>query len=79
MGQWCITVMTRGHLHLDFTVLKKDFHEMITVMCLNVGTPKIFNFPFVPNGKLIIFRSPKIQAYYSLIMMCLNIGAPKIH
>ena len=32
----------------------------ITVMCLSIGTPKIINFPFVPNGKLIIFRCPKI-------------------
>ena len=52
---------------------------LITVMCLSIGTPKIINFPFVPNGKLIIFRCPKIKAHYSLIMMCLNIGAPKIH
>ena len=44
-----------------------------TVMCLSIGTPKIINFPFVPNGKLIIFRYPKIKAHYSLIMMCLNI------
>ena len=31
-----------------------------TVMCLSIGTPKIINFPFVPNGKLIILRCPKI-------------------
>ena len=30
-----------------------------TVMCLSIGTPKIINFPFVPNGRLIIFRCPK--------------------
>ena len=45
---------------------------------LSIGTPKIINFPFVPNGKLIILTCPEIYAYYSLIMMCLNIGAPKI-
>ena len=32
----------------------------ITLMCLSIGTPKIINFPFVPNGKFIIFRCPKI-------------------
>ena len=31
-----------------------------TIMCLSIGTPKIMNFPFVPNGKFIIFRCPKI-------------------
>ena len=24
-------------------------------MRLNIGTPKTINFPFVPNGKLIVF------------------------
>ena len=31
-----------------------------TVMCLSIGTPKIIDFPFVPNGKYIIFRFLKI-------------------
>ena len=31
-----------------------------TVMCFCIGTPKIIDFPFVPNGKLIIFRCPKM-------------------
>ena len=26
-----------------------------TLMRLNIGTPKTINFPFVPNGKLIVF------------------------
>ena len=50
-----------------------------TLMCLSIGTPKIINFPFVPNGKLIIFRCPKIWAHYSLIIMWLNIGPSKNH
>ena len=50
-----------------------------TLMCLSIGTPKIINFPFVPNGKFIIFRCPKIQAEYSLIIMCMNIGTHKNH
>ena len=48
-------------------------------MCLSIGTPKIINFPFVPNGKLIIFRSPKLWVNYSLIILCSNIGTPKNH
>ena len=31
-----------------------------TLKCLNIGTPKINNFPFVPNGKLMVFRCPRI-------------------
>ena len=37
------------------------------------------NFPFVPNGKFIIFRCPKSKVDYSLITMCLNTGTPKKH
>ena len=50
-----------------------------TVMCLSIGTPKIINFPFVPNGKFIIFRCPKIWAHYSLIIISLYIGTPNNH
>ena len=52
---------------------------MFTLMCLSIGTPKIMNFPFVPNGKFIIFRCPKIYVDYSLIIVCLNIGTSKNH
>ena len=48
-------------------------------MCLSIGTPKIINFPFVPNGKFIIFRCHKFWAHYSLIIKCLNIGTPNNH
>ena len=34
---------------------------------------------FKLNGKLIIFRCPKIWAHYSLTIMCLNIGTPNNH
>ena len=37
----------------------------------------MINFPFVPNGKFIIFRCPKIYVDYSLIIICLNIRTPK--
>ena len=46
-------------------------------MCLCIGMPKIINFPFVPNGKLIIFRRPKIWVHYSLIILCSIIDTPK--
>ena len=39
----------------------------------------MINFPYVPNGKSIIFRYPKIWAHYSLILICLNIGTSKNH
>ena len=50
-----------------------------TLMCLSIGTPKNNKFPFVPNGKFIICRCPKIYIDYSLIMMCLNTETPKNH
>ena len=31
---------------------------LVTIMCLSIGTPKIINFPFVPNGKLNILGVP---------------------
>ena len=34
--------------------------DVITLKRLNIGTPKTINFPFVPNGKLMIFRCPSI-------------------
>ena len=53
--------------------------QIITVMCLSIGTPTTINFPFVANVKLIIFRCPKIWVHYSLIIMYSNIGIPKNH
>ena len=42
-----------------------------TLMCLSIGTTKNINFPFVPNGKFIIFRCPKIlgrlQPHYNVL------------
>ena len=26
----------------------------VTLICLSIGIPKTINFPFVPNGKLIV-------------------------
>ena len=50
--------------------------NVYTVMSLSIGTPKSNKCLFVLNGKLIIFRCPKILIYYSLIIMWLNIGTP---
>ena len=29
-----------------------------TIKCLSIGTPKTINFPFVPNGKLMVLDVP---------------------
>ena len=42
----------------------------LTVMCLSIGTPKIINFPFVPNGKFIIFSvSQNLGTLHKFITM----------
>ena len=48
-----------------------------TLKCLSIGTPKIFNFPFVSNGKLMVFRCPNIQAHYNEAVLCLSFGTPE--
>ena len=69
-----------GLVHtLYFYTKLLDFIIACTVMCLSIGTPKIINFPFGTNGKLMVFRCPKIWAHYSLIIMSLNIGTPENH
>ena len=51
--------------------------QWITLKCLSIGTPKTINFPFVSNGKLMIFRCPNIQAHYNEAVIYLNSGTPK--
>ena len=48
-----------------------------TLKCLSIGTPKIINFPFVSNGKFMIFRCPNIQTAYNEAVLCLNFGTPE--
>ena len=48
-----------------------------TLKCLSIGTPKIVNFTFVSNGKLIVLRFPNIQAHYIEAVLCLNVGTPE--
>ena len=52
-------------------------YVLITLKCLSIGTPKIINFPFVSNGKLMVFRCPNIQAYCNEAVLCLNFGTPE--
>ena len=51
--------------------------QRCTLKCLSIGTPKIINFPFVSNGKLMIFRCPNIQTDYNEAVLCLNFGTPE--
>ena len=57
----------------------RDYHMafLVTLKCLSIGTPKIINFPFVSNGKLMIFRCPNIQTDYNEAVLCLNFGTPE--
>ena len=48
-----------------------------TLECLSIGTPKIINFPFVSNGKLMFFRCPNNQALCNEAVLCLNFGTPE--
>ena len=43
-----------------------------TLIGLNIGTPKILNFPFVPNGKLIILGVPILKHITVTLIMCLK-------
>ena len=46
-----------------------------TVICLNFGTLKIINFPFVPNGKLIILG---VLTLVKHIRVLLSVAAHKL-
>ena len=50
---------------------------MYTRKCLSIGTPKIINFPFVSNGKLMVFRCPNTQAHCNEAVLYLNFGTPE--
>ena len=53
------------------------YRALDTLKCLSIGTPKIINFPFVSNGKLMFFRGPNIQALCNEAVLCLNFGTPE--
>ena len=57
----CVSGTQRVNFHLNFKEYLphiKDGEMVFTVICLSIGTLKILNFSFVPNGKFIIFRCP---------------------
>ena len=56
----------------------KQLHNMHTLKCLSIGTPKTINFPFVSNEKLMVFMCPTFQAHYNEAVIYLNFGTPKI-
>ena len=58
-------------------ILKILMSHIHTLKCLKIGTPKSINFPFVPNGKLMIFRCPSIQARCNEAVIYLHFGTPK--
>ena len=62
---------------LTTDTLSYPFHMTYTLKCLSIGTPKIVNFPFVSNGKLMVFRCPNIQAHYNEAVLCLSFGTPE--
>ena len=47
----------------------QTFVPLYTIIYVCFGTPKTINFPFVPNGKLMVYRCPNTEA--------LSIGTPK--
>ena len=48
--------MEKRKMYLRMQVMFTLFFLVNNVICLSIGTPKMINFPFVPNGKSIIFR-----------------------
>ena len=47
-------------LQMDQTLFISQDIYTHNLMCQSIGAPKIINFPFVPNGKFIVFRCPEI-------------------
>ena len=49
-----------------------------TLKCLSIGTPKIINFPFVSNGKLMILGVPIFKQIIMRLYSALILGHLKI-
>ena len=49
-----------------------------TIKCRSIGTLKTIDIPYAPNGKLMVFRCPSIQAPYNLAVMCPDFLIPNI-
>ena len=41
-----------------FNLRRKAAADYHILKCLSIGTPKTINFPFVPNGKLMVLGVP---------------------
>ena len=67
----------QGLYEPSLTLVLASIKKKSTLKCLSIGTPKIINFPFVSNGKLMVFRCPNIQAHYNEAVIYLNFGTPK--
>ena len=52
--------------------------KQLTLQCLSIGSPKTIHFPFVSNGKLMVFMCPNIQAHYNEAVNYLKFGTPEI-
>ena len=68
------------HLGLAQTGLNSELvliPSVLTLKCLSIGTPETINFPFVTNGKLMVFRCTNIQSHYNKAVLCLNFGTPE--
>ena len=51
--------------------------HLYTLKCFSIGTPKIINFPFVSNGKFMVFTCPNIHSHYNEAVLYLNFGTPE--
>ena len=63
--------------NLPLQIFKRMSLKLHTLKCLSIGTSKTINFPFVPNGKLMVFRCSNIPAHYNEAVIYLNFGTPK--
>ena len=71
-------LLSRIHIENSKSKNWADLHlTKCTLKCLSIGTPRIINFPFVSNGKLMIFRCPNIQTDYNEAVLCLNFRTPE--
>ena len=55
-----VLIDSQEYSRLDQTLFKVLPMNNSTLKSISIGTPKTINFPFVPNGKLTVFKCPKI-------------------
>ena len=58
---WIIKFLSRSGISKGILGLIRD-----TLKCLRIGTPKTINFPFVPNGKLMMIGVPIFKHFRAL-------------